>query len=57
MVIQMLELPNEECKEAIITMLQEVKENTLKINEKTQQRNRRYKEEPNIIVELKYSVT
>lgn len=53
----MLELPNEECKEAIITMLQEVKENTLKINEKTQQRNRRYKEEPNIIVELKYSVT
>ena len=44
-------------KKLIITMLQEVKENTLKINEKTQQRNRRYKEEPNIIVELKYSVT
>lgn len=57
LIIQMLELSNEDCKEPIITMLHEVRENTLEINEKPQQRNRRHKVEQNTIVELKYSIT
>lgn len=55
--IQMLELTNEYCKEAIITMFQEVRENSLKMNEKSQQRNARHKEDQNTIMEFKYQIT
>lgn len=52
LMLQMLQLTNEYCKENIITMLQEVRENTLKMNEKSQQRNTRHKKQ-NIITDLK----
>lgn len=41
--IQILKLSSEDCKEALITVLQEERENTLEIHEKSQQRNRRTK--------------
>lgn len=52
--IQMLELTNEYCKEVIMTMFHEVRENTLKMNEKSQQNNARHKEDQNTIMEFRY---